>query len=461
MTTSVGPSLPGFVSTRAASEQPGAGGKNTDTGFSNMLHGTGKPARSEKQQASETASRDQRWGKPAADRPGTGSRDDPPLAEPRKMSPAKSLLLKATKDDAETGAGKDADNTGITKQAADASALQDHLPLLMALHDLRHFSASTKSDKATTGEGTGDPATLDGQTPLSKRYRSTADTGKALGLESRSERGSTTTDRLTEQEPRQPGGVKLPTGSVKHDDGLTFGSPLESVADDAVPQSKPSTLPVKNLEEALSSVRSEAGKQGSSTNRVEVVSERSFPAPAQNPMSQAAAAVVDAINAENGLRQAFSTTPATPRTTGSVAAPAHMLKIELHPAELGMVTASLRLSGEQLSIELKPETHEAYRRLTSDSEAIVKSLRGLGFEVDKVTIMQPSIAVPTATRTDASANPQAMAGRDGSSFQPGNSSGNNGGAAGQQPGRNRNDDPQEFGRPASPARERAGDDMFI
>ena len=456
MTSSVGPSLPGFASVRAASEQPG--GKTADTGFSNMLHGTGKHARPDKQTASETAPRDQRWGKPAAtDHPGIESKEDPSPADPRKISSAKSLLLKAAKDNADSASGKEADDAGSGEQAAGDSPLQDHLPLLMALHDLRQFSASAKSGKAATGDGTGSPAALDGQAPLSKRYRPTTDAGKVLGLEARSERGST----AAEQAPQQPDGVKLPTGPMKHDDSLTFGSPLESAADDAAPQSKPSPLPVKSLDEALSSVRPEAGKQAAPANRVEVVSERSFPAPAQNPMSQAAATVIDAIKADSGLRQAFSTTPATPQATGSVAASAHILKIELHPAELGMVTASLRLSGEQLSIELKPQTREAYRRLTSDSEAIVKSLRGLGFEVDKVTILQPSIAVPAATRTDAGANAQATAGRDQSSFQPGNSGGNNDGGAGQHSGRNRDNDPQEFGRPASPARERAGGDMFI
>lgn len=458
MTTSVGPALPGFGPMRAASEQSAAGGKNADTGFSNMLHGTGKQARPERQTASETASRDPRWGKPASSgHAEAGSKDDPAPADPRKISSAKLLLLKAAKDSGDTASGKEADDAGTGDAATGASSLQDHLPLLMALHDLRQFSASAKSNETATGDGTGNPASLDGQAPLSKRYRSTTDAGKALGLEARSERGST----AAEQAPQQPDGVKLPTGPTKHDDSLTFGSPLESVMDDAAPQSKPSSLPVKSLDEALSSVRPETGKQASSANRIEVVSERSFPAPAQNPMSQAAANVIDGIKADSGLRQAFSTTPATPQTTGSVAASAHILKIELHPAELGMVTASLRLSGEQLSIELKPQTHEAYRRLTSDSEAIVKSLRGLGFEVDKVTILQPSIAVPAATRTDASANTQATSGRDQSSFQPGNSSGNNDGGAGQQSGRNRDNDPQEFGRPASPARERAGGDMFI
>lgn len=457
MTTSVGPALPGFASTRSASEQSGAGTKNADTGFNQVLHGAGKQAGSEKHPTAETAPRDQRWGRPTpTGRAATDGKDEPAPADPRKIASAKSLLAKAAKDAADAAAGEEGDDAGTAEQVADTSALQDHLPLLMALHDLRHFSASAKADNAASGDSAMNPP-LDGQNPLSKKYRATADAANRMtGANSR--RGATAVSSLAEGESQQPNGIRLPSGPMNHDDGLTSLPLPEGVTDTTV---RPASPLAKNIDEALSSVRSEAGKQASSANRIEVVSERSFPAPAQNPMSQAAAAVIDAINTDRGLRQAVSTTPATPQATASVAGPAHILKIELHPAELGMVTASLRLSGEQLSIELKPQTHEAYRRLASDSETIVKSLRGLGFEVDKVTILQPSIAVPAATRSDASANPQAMSGRDPSSFQSGNSSGNNGGGAGQQPGRNRNDDPQEFGRPASPSRERAGGDMFI
>ena len=217
---------------------------------------------------------------------------------------------------------------------------------------------------------------------------------------------------------------------------------------------------MKGLETVQAALRSESGKQAASGGRIEIVAEQSFPAPPQIPMSQTASALVDAI-ASDGLRQALSTPATASQTASSVAVPTHVLKIELHPAELGVVTASMRLAGEQLSIELKPETHEAYRRLTSDSEAIVKSLRGLGFDVDKVTILQPSIAIPTATRTDASSSLPMSSGRDQPSFQPGNSSGNNAGSGGQQPGRNPGNDAHEFGRAASPAREGAGDGMFI
>ncbi|RUU49751.1 flagellar hook-length control protein FliK, partial [Mesorhizobium sp. M2C.T.Ca.TU.009.01.2.1] len=158
------------------------------------------------------------------------------------------------------------------------------------------------------------------------------------------------------------------------------------------------------------------GKPSSSAARMEVVSQQSFPAPAQNPIGQTASALVETLASDKGVQQAFATASAGSQTTNSVAVPTHVLKIELHPSELGSVTASLRLSGEQLSIEMKPQTHEAYRRLTADSDAIVKSMRSLGFDVDKVTILQPSIAAHAASRADASSAMPMSTGRDQPSF---------------------------------------------
>lgn len=66
----------------------------------------------------------------------------------------------------------------------------------------------------------------------------------------------------------------------------------------------------------------------------------------------------------------------------------HTLKIQLNPLELGQVTAVMRLTGEELSVELRVETPEAYRQLSSDSESIVRSLRAQGYGVDQVTVMQ-------------------------------------------------------------------------
>ena len=62
------------------------------------------------------------------------------------------------------------------------------------------------------------------------------------------------------------------------------------------------------------------------------------------------------------------------------------LKIQMHPIELGLVTATLRLQGEELVVSLQVETGEAYRQLKDDQEAIVKALRGHGFAVDQVSV---------------------------------------------------------------------------
>lgn len=456
MTPSLGPALPGFTAARTA-EQPASSGKKDDAGFGKMVHGAAGQA--EKQPTTEGRARDPRWSKLAAGLAAQAGEDEPMPAGKARTTPTGSTAAKSMKDGKDVEADKDADSE--TPTDAGATPLDDHLPLLMAFHDLRHFSTSAKS--ADAGEAGQEPA-LDGQL-LSKAYRATSTAGHDdLEPMPKPERVSLVDGPLTKLESARD--ASAGTGAPRHDNAIAAG-PLPETTTADVPGVEPKQAPpqLKSVADVQSSLRSEPGKQLSAQARVDVVSERSFPAPPQAPMSQAALNVINAVAADVGPQQAFSTASATTQMAGSVAVPTHVLKIELHPAELGMVTAHLRLSGEQLSIELKPETHDAYRRLSSDSEAIVKSLRGLGFEVDKVTIMQPSVAVPAATRTDATASLAAAPGRDQSAFQPGNSSGGNSGAGGQQPGqqsaRGNHDDAQAHGRAASPSRERAGGDMFI
>ena len=457
MTPSLGPALPGFTAARTA-EQPAASGKKDDAGFGKMVHGGAGQA--EKQPTTEHGARDPRWSKLAAGLAAQAGEGEPMPSGKARTMPTGSTAAKSMKDGKNVEADKDADSETPTTDAG-ATPLDDHLPLLMAFHDLRHFSTSAKS--ADAGEAGQQPA-LDGQL-LSKAYRAASAAGHDdLEPMPKPERVSLVDGPLTKLESARD--ASAGTGAPRHDNAIAAG-PLPETTTADVPGVEPKQAPpqLKSIADVQSSLRSEPGKQLSAQARVDVVSERSFPAPPQAPMSQAALNVINAVAADVGPQPAFSTASATSQMAGSVAVPTHVLKIELHPAELGMVTAHLRLSGEQLSIELKPETHDAYRRLSSDSEAIVKSLRGLGFEVDKVTIMQPSVAVPAATRTDATASLTAAPGRDQSAFQPGNSSGGNNGAGGQQPGqqsaRGNHDDAQAHGRAASPSRERAGGDMFI
>ncbi len=193
---------------------------------------------------------------------------------------------------------------------------------------------------------------------------------------------------------------------------------------------------------------------------VTVTGAQSFPAPASYPAGPTMTALAGTIAADSGAKPLLSASAGLIQQPAPVAVASHMLKIELHPAELGMVTANLRLAGGQLSIELKPENQEAHRRLSSDTDTLVKSLQGLGFNVEKVTVLQPSVAVSAVPRTDAPAmaNPN---GRDSSPFQPGGSGGNGGSSGGQQSGRNGGDDGRN-GRPGGAlAREHAGGGLFI
>ncbi|MGX7874771.1 flagellar hook-length control protein FliK [Mesorhizobium sp. ORM6] len=452
MTPSLGPALPGFTAARTTAEQPALAGRNDDAGFGRMVHGGASPTHPERQPVAKTGARDPRWSKLTAGLAAQAGEDETIPAGKARTASTGLPAGKSTKDGKDVGADKDAD--------AGATPLDDHLPLLMAFHDLRHFSTSAKS--AASGEAGQDPA-LDGLLP--KAYRASSAAGHDdLEPISKPERTSLVDGPLTKLDALSVRGGAA--GAPGRDNAIATGPRPE--ADPAkVPgmSSKKATAQLKSVADVQSSLRSEPGKQASVPARIDVVSERSFPAPPQAPMSQAALNVIGAIATDGGPRQTLSTASATTRLAGSVAVPTHVLKIELHPAELGMVTAHLRLSGEQLSIELKPETHDAYRRLSSDSEAIVKSLRGLGFEVDKVTIMQPSVAVPAATRPDGTASLASAPGREQSSFQPGNSGGGNGGAGGQQPGqqsaRGYLDDTQDYDRAASPSRELAGGDMFI
>ncbi|ESZ53089.1 chemotaxis protein MotD [Mesorhizobium sp. L2C054A000] len=461
MTTNVGQALP--APAHAGSKQSASNAKGGDKSFGDMVRGDDDAPTPIGQGAIEAASHEPHWAKRSPAGPG---KSEIPHTQSGKTV-AKSAAGKAAKEHADSGPDKPSNDAEVAGRDADAGPLQDLLPLVLALHDIRHFSTVRTSGNgiATNGQ-TGQPApageAISAQTSPLKRHRAASGIDDRLDTTTRSERAKTGTSVSARDQGQKLPAIGLQSGKLPHQDDPTPPLPADQTASDvSAPEAKRSAPSAKAVDGAHSAASSTPGKQALSAARVDIVAEQSFPAPAQSPMNQTTSALLDALASDNGLRQAVSTPSTTAQTAGSVAVPTHILKIELHPAELGMVTASLRLSGEQLSIELKPETHEAYRRLATDSDAIVKSLRGLGFDVDKVTILQPSIAIHAAARSDA-ANSQPMPqGRDQSAFQPGNSSGNNTGSGGHQSGRNRNDDAQEFGRAGAPARERAGDDMFI
>lgn len=62
------------------------------------------------------------------------------------------------------------------------------------------------------------------------------------------------------------------------------------------------------------------------------------------------------------------------------------LKIQLVPANLGVVTAVMKLTGEELQVQLQVDNVEAYRKLSADSASIVNTLKNQGFAIEQVNV---------------------------------------------------------------------------
>jgi chemotaxis protein MotD len=97
-----------------------------------------------------------------------------------------------------------------------------------------------------------------------------------------------------------------------------------------------------------------------------------------------ASAIAGSGNPAQSLDANSSLSMAAGGATGKVV---NTLKIQMHPIDLGLVTATLRLRGEELQIDLRVRTGEAYRQLSDDQDAMVKALQAQGFQVDQVNVI--------------------------------------------------------------------------
>ena len=208
----------------------------------------------------------------------------------------------------------------------------------------------------------------------------------------------------TVEAPRAPAPVASATPTP---DATTKGEPAHLDQ-----QSKRSA----GLSGIAASTRSDDTPADPFAGRVKVVSSNtpaSPPPPALVSMlGSTSASVVAAIEADPAWRAAAAelASAATARTPNSGAG-VNSLRIQLHPVELGMVTARLTATGTQLSIEIQVESNDARQRLSSDADAIVKALRSVGLEVDKITIQQSPNAPTANGQPGAGARDQQMAGQ--------------------------------------------------
>jgi len=156
-----------------------------------------------------------------------------------------------------------------------------------------------------------------------------------------------------------------------------------------------------------------------------------------------ATAIATAVKADPTWVEALQTTQGLDLSSlGNTRTEVNTLKLQMNPESLGNMVASLKLKGEELTVELRVDSVEAYQQLTADHDDIVKALQDQGFSIDKVTVQ-----LNATDRTDAGADRdmarQGQAQRDAQSQQ----------RDGQSNQSSRNDDRREQPRwtPAGPA----------
>ncbi|MBX5214524.1 MULTISPECIES: flagellar hook-length control protein FliK [unclassified Rhizobium] len=127
------------------------------------------------------------------------------------------------------------------------------------------------------------------------------------------------------------------------------------------------------------------GAKKTDVENVSVLESRRYIGLAQNTNS---AAVTAALAGDSEWARAMQPSSALSNaaewtSTGKVV---NTLKIQMNPIDLGLVTATMRLAGDALNVDLKVETGTAYRQLKEDHGKILESLRSQGYAVENVTI---------------------------------------------------------------------------
>lgn len=170
------------------------------------------------------------------------------------------------------------------------------------------------------------------------------------------------------------------------------------------------------------------------------------------PLGPTVASVVTAIAAAPEARTTRGEPPLPASLRSGGTSSASTLNIQLQPAHLGLVTARLTATGSQLSIEIQVESNDAWQRLSSESDTIVKALRAVGYDVDRVSVQQSQQSnQPTAQQT-------ASAGREQAAMQ---NQSEGGGERRQAGGENRNGQQQGPQRGPEGNQERADSSLYI
>ncbi|TAU08630.1 flagellar hook-length control protein FliK [Rhizobium ruizarguesonis] len=149
------------------------------------------------------------------------------------------------------------------------------------------------------------------------------------------------------------------------------------------------------------------GSKKADVENVSVLESRRYIGLMQNSNS---AAVTAALSGDSEWARAMEPSSALSNaaewtSTGKVV---NTLKIQMNPLDLGLVTATMRLSGDALNVDLKVETGAAYRQMKEDHGKILEALRSQGYAVENVTISMAPVERPDAGNQGQASQQQSL-----------------------------------------------------
>lgn len=405
----------------AASVKSGRqGGKGTDAngggGFSDVLNKTSSGADGNKQTAVNSDAQ-----QPTST---TGDGNDAVGEAPRRPTPKAvidvsdtSLVAQAQSDGTATGTDKTAQKTprvdvkSIRKTADDATLAED------TKADDEVGPHATKTDKTVkTGKSEAKPATSDDTAvsdALSLLEQVPVDGVSVAAVLV----GQKTVEAApTDSKDKSSGKTKSKDDAVADVTGAL--AVTTSSADSDVPGAKATegtegqTFRLTRADNRNVSMDMHIGNEkdatetGRNVETVTVVDSRRYIGLAQNTNSAAVTAALSGDSEWAHAMQASSSlsNAAELSSTGKVV---NTLKIQMNPIDLGLVTATLRLQGDALNVDLKVESAAAYRQLREDHGKMLESLRSQGYAVDGVTIsMAPTPNTDAGSQSGAQDNSQ-------------------------------------------------------
>ena len=136
--------------------------------------------------------------------------------------------------------------------------------------------------------------------------------------------------------------------------------------------------------------------------------------------------LVSKIVGDKELSNAMTSSIIDPSKSAATSKVVNTLKLQMNPHDLGTVTATLRLRGEELSVAITVQNSAAYNHMTSDQDNMIDALRAQGFAVDQVTVQL--VSADRSSFQDQQGQPssqgQQQPARDGAAAQQGRQQGN-------------------------------------